>query len=174
MRIERIRLTRERADRDSLTGLLTRRAFLERVSQRMAEAKRHRRPLTICLIDLDHFKAVNDKHGNVAGDQVLAHLGRLMRERFRAEDLRCRWGGEEFAMAFVDEDVETARRVLQRVLDDFSRHVFGMDDGQPFSVTFSAGLAAFGPDGGRFEELIRRADDRLYEAKAAGRNRIAS
>jgi diguanylate cyclase (GGDEF)-like protein len=172
VRIDRIRLTRERADRDSLTGLLTRRAFMERISQRLAEARRNGRPLTLCLIDLDHFKLVNDTHGHAAGDQVLAQLGRLMTERFRVEDLRCRWGGEEFAIAFVDEDLRTARSVLQRVLEEFSRVDFGLDDSGSFHVTFSGGLAEFGPDGQKFDELVRIADERLYVSKESGRNRI--
>ncbi len=172
VRIDRIRLTRERADRDSLTGLLTRRAFMERISQRLAEARRNGRPLTLCLVDLDHFKLVNDTHGHAAGDQVLAQLGRLMTERFRVEDLRCRWGGEEFAIAFVDEDLRTARSVLQRVLEEFSQVEFGLDDSRSFNVTFSGGLAEFGRDGQKFDELVRIADERLYVSKASGRNRI--
>lgn len=172
VRIDRIRLTRERADRDSLTGLLTRRAFLERVSQRMAEAKRHNRSMSLCLIDLDEFKKINDIHGHIAGDQVLAQLGRLLRERFRAEDLRCRWGGEEFAIALVDEDIVTARRVLQRVLEEFDSLTFGQANQTPFKTSFSAGISELGVDGTCFDDLLRRADERLYRAKAAGRNRI--
>ncbi len=172
VRIDRIRLTRERADRDFLTGLLTRRAFMERISQRLAEARRNGRPMTLCIVDLDHFKLVNDTHGHAAGDQVLAQLGRLMTERFRVEDLRCRWGGEEFAIAFVDEDLRTARSVLQRVLDEFAEVEFGLDDSRAFHVTFSGGLAEFGRDGQKFDELVRVADERLYQSKDAGRNRI--
>lgn len=174
VRIERLSLLREQASVDMLTGLLTRRAFLQRVNGRLSEVKRSSRSLALCLIDLDHFKEVNDTHGHIAGDRVLSGLGRLLSNRFRMEDVRGRWGGEEFTVALVDEDAHTAELVLRRTLEEFSRMVFVGDDGEKFSVTFSAGVAVFPEDGGEFRSLLEVADRRLYEAKAAGRNRIVS
>lgn len=172
IRIERMRQHRDRADNDMLTGLLTRRAFLEQASLRMSESRRKNRPLALCLLDIDRFKHVNDTYGHVAGDRVLAQLGRLLRSRFRLEDLRCRWGGEEFAIVLVDEDAITARQVLQRVLTEFSDIRFHGDDGIDFQCTFSGGIAEMPVDAEKFEALMRVADERLYRSKIAGRNRI--
>lgn len=172
IRIERMRQHRDRADNDMLTGLLTRRAFLEQVSLRMSESRRKNRPLALCLLDIDRFKHVNDTYGHVVGDRVLAQLGRLLRSRFRLEDLRCRWGGEEFAIVLVDEDAITARQVLQRVLHEFSEIRFHSDDGIDFQCTFSGGIAEMPVDAEKFEALMRVADERLYRSKIAGRNRI--
>lgn len=177
VRIERLQLLREQASVDMLTGLLTRRPFLQRVNARLSEVRRGDRRLTIGLLDLDGFKAVNDTYGHIAGDRVLAGLGRLLANRFRLEDLRCRWGGEEFMVALVDlvdEEVGTAQLVLQRILDEFAAMVFVGDDGAQFSVTFSAGMAVFPDDGDDFRTLLSVADKRLYSAKEAGRNRIVA
>ena len=174
VRIERLRLLQEQASVDMLTGLLTRRAFLQRMNARLSEVRRASRSLALGLIDLDQFKHVNDTYGHVAGDRVLSGLGRLLANRFRMEDVRARWGGEEFVVALVDEDSHTAGRVLQRTLDEFGRMVFVGDNGEKFSVTFSAGVAVFPEDGDEFRALLEVADRRLYEAKARGRNQIVS
>jgi diguanylate cyclase (GGDEF)-like protein len=171
-RIERSRLMRQRADRDLLTGLLTRRAFLEAVAARISEVRRKGKPLAFCLLDLDHFKEVNDTHGHIAGDRVLAGLGRLLQNRFRFEDLRGRWGGEEFAIAIVNEDAATAKKVLERIQAEFESVVFEGADGEQFQVTFSAGIAQFPGDGKEADQLLKSADRRLYAAKDAGRNLI--
>jgi diguanylate cyclase (GGDEF)-like protein len=171
-RIERSRLMRQRADRDLLTGLLTRRAFLESVAARISEVRRKAKPLAFCLLDLDHFKQVNDTHGHIAGDRVLAGLGRLLQNRFRFEDLRGRWGGEEFAIAIVNEDAATAQRVLERIQTEFESMAFEGRDGEQFEVTFSAGIAQFPGDGKEADQLLKTADRRLYAAKDAGRNQI--
>lgn len=173
IRIERMRRHRERADVDLLTGLLTRRAFLEQVSLRISESRRKRREFALCIIDLDRFKEVNDVHGHLVGDKVLAQLGRLLKNRFRHEDLRCRWGGEEFAILLVDEGAVTARQVVHRVLEEFREITFHGDTGEEFHSTFSGGIAEFDTDSDQFEGLMRVADERLYQAKLAGRNRIA-
>lgn len=172
VRIERARLMRQRADRDVLTGLLTRRAFLESVAARISEVRRKGKPLAFCLLDLDHFKQINDTHGHIAGDRVLAGLGRLLQNRFRFEDLRGRWGGEEFAIAIVNEDAATAKKVLERIQKEFEAVEFEGADGQPFRVTFSAGIAQVPCDGQEADQLLKTADERLYAAKAAGRNQI--
>lgn len=174
VRIERLRLLREQAQVDMLTGLLTRRPFLHRVNARLSEVRRGGRDLALGLLDLDRFKEVNDTFGHIAGDRVLAALGRLLANRFRMEDLRARWGGEEFMVALVDEDADTAKRVLQRTLDEFSEMEFVGDEGERFGVTFSAGVAVFPDDGEDFRELLTVADRRLYEAKSGGRNQIVA
>ncbi len=171
-RLERVRLARERSERDALTGLYLRRPFLETLRARLGEARRQQRPLALCFLDVDHFKKVNDTYGHVAGDQVLSRLGRLLATRFRREDVRGRWGGEEFLVALTGETAERAKEILARTAAELAKVEFSSEQGQPFHVTFSAGIAEFPMQGEDAEALLREADARLYRAKANGRNRI--
>ena len=168
MRAERARLRRERVEKDSLTGLLLRGSFLAQVAARLAESRREGRALSVCLIDLDDFKRVNDTHGHLAGDRVLAGMGGLISSRFRAEDVRVRWGGEEFAVAFPGQPGDTIEAVIARLLAEFGAIAFAGDHGERFHASFSAGVATFPGDGRSVEELLRAADRRLYLAKRAG------
>jgi diguanylate cyclase (GGDEF)-like protein len=172
VRLERARLLRERAEKDALTGLLLRRAFLERARARMAEARRRDHRLTLCLLDVDHFKIINDSQGHLVGDRVLATLGSLLCERFRAEDLRGRWGGEEFILAFPGERGEAIERVLARALKEVAALEFTGEGGEHFRVTLSAGISSYPEDGGSLEALLQAADRRVYAAKQQGRNRV--
>ncbi|MFP2898924.1 diguanylate cyclase [Corallococcus sp. 4LFB] len=171
-RLERARLSRERTERDALTGLMLRRPFVEAVAARLSEARRGDRPLALCFLDVDHFKKVNDQHGHLAGDRVLMRLGRLLGARFRREDLRARWGGEEFVVALLGESAESAKEILSRTAEELAGMAFESDAGKTFHVTFSAGLAVAPQDGTTLDELLRAADARLYRAKENGRNRI--
>lgn len=171
-RVQRTRLFREQSSQDSLTGLLTRRAFGDVLSARLAEAERFKKHVSLCLIDLDRFKSINDTYGHAVGDRVLGAFGRLLLSRFRTEDLRGRWGGEEFAVAFFGEWGQSAREILSRATSEFSRMVFRGDANAPFQVTVSAGIATFPIDGRTVDDLMLAADRRLYDAKRAGRNRI--
>lgn len=173
VRLEHLQFIRERSDRDSLTGLWTRRGFIDQFHARLSEARRHQRGLALCLLDVDRFKEVNDTHGHLAGDNVLRQLGELLQERFRAEDLRGRWGGEEFTVVLVDQEAQRARQVLKRVLDEFASLRFHSSySGRIFQVTFSAGIAEFPRDGQDLESLISAADGRLLRAKGSGRQAI--
>ena len=172
-RLDRARLVRERVDTDPHSGLLRRQAFLERLAAILSGARRKGRIATLCLIDLDRFKAVNDTHGHLAGDDVIAGFGRLLRSRFRREDARGRWGGEEFIAAFGEEDAETMGAAIRRILDEFGKVSFEGRNG-PFHVTFSAGMAEFPADGHDARELIAAADRRLYIAKAGGRAQVVT
>lgn len=171
-RIERAEVLRVASELDTLTGLPLRRVFVRSLEARISAATRRGSNLALTLIDLDQFKLINDTHGHLAGDHVLAELGATLDARFRSEDLRCRWGGEEFLIAFPDTNAATVRLVMERVLSEFSSHRFTSDSGADFSVTFSAGVAELPDDGVSLEPLIRAADVRLYEAKRAGRARI--
>lgn len=170
--IERSRMMRERADRDPLTGLLTRRALLESLAARLSEVSRKKQNLAFCLLDLDHFKRINDTHGHLAGDRVLAGLGRLLQNRFRVEDLRGRWGGEEFVVVMANEGMHNARTILERIRREFAELDFQAVNGENFRVSFSAGIAEFPTHGRDVEAIFSTADRHLYAAKAAGRNRI--
>ncbi len=171
-RLERARLSKERSERDALTGLLLRRPFVDGLRTRLAEANRQQRPLAVCFLDVDHFKQVNDRYGHLAGDRVLTRLGRLLGARFRREDVRGRWGGEEFVVALLGETAGSAKEILSRTAAELSGMTFDSDTGEPFRITFSAGIAVTPGDGDSVEELLRAADARLYKAKANGRNRI--
>jgi diguanylate cyclase (GGDEF)-like protein len=170
--VDRRQLLMARLEKDALTGLPLRRAFMERLRSRLSEAFRKNQQIAICLFDLDGFKALNDEYGHLAGDRVLLIVGRLLSTRFRDEDLRARWGGEEFALAFPGETIEKIRRGVEQVLRELQAIEFVGDNGQPFHASFSAGLAEYPKDGTSIEALLRAADARLYEAKALGKGRV--
>ncbi|MDP3505636.1 MAG: response regulator [Myxococcales bacterium] len=169
---ERMRLLRDRADKDPLSGLMLRRAFVEALQRPLATCAREKKPLSLVLLDIDHFKKVNDTWGHLAGDRVIAGLGELLRRRFRVEDLRARWGGEEFVLVFPGQGQEFAVQAAQRLLREFSELRFPADDGQPFGATFTAGVAESPADGNSIATLIRSADSHLYAGKREGRNRV--
>lgn len=172
LRLERAKLLKERGDRDILSGLLLRRAFAEQLNALVSESSRHAFVFSLCFLDVDHFKRVNDTYGHQAGDAVLAHLGHLLSQRFRVEDLRGRWGGEEFVLAFPHATADVMRGAIARVLEEFRTTEFEGEAGEKFTVTFSAGMASFPDDGKTAKELLQVADRRLYAAKDGGRNII--
>lgn len=174
VRLERARLLKERADRDILTGLYLRRAFMEQLNALISEADRYNLNFTVALLDIDHFKKVNDTYGHLAGDRVLSYFGQLLKRRFRVEDLRGRWGGEEFIVALRHEGKPTTMGALGRVKDELFSNDFKGDHGEEFRVSFTAGLATFPVDGKTIESLVHAADSRLYKGKERGRNTIIS
>jgi diguanylate cyclase (GGDEF)-like protein len=172
VRLDRRRLLRETTERDPLTRCMSRGALLDALASRLSEARRHSRTLSLALLDLDRFKRINDTYGHVVGDHVLMGLGRLLTARFRLEDLRGRWGGEEFVIAFPNEPAATAAVVLSRVLEEFGKLPFQSEKGEKFFVSFSAGVSSFPADGDSVDALIRAADKRLYDAKRGGRAHV--
>jgi diguanylate cyclase (GGDEF)-like protein len=174
LRLARARVFRQLAHEDTLTGLLTREAFSAAAARRVAEATRHGRPLSIVMLDLDRFKYVNDQHGHLAGDRVLRAFGNLLKQRFRVEDFRGRWGGEEFVMALSDTTAESTTQAVERALDEFRALCFEGDSEELFCCSFSAGIAQLPDDGVSLNALMQCADLRLYAAKAAGRSRVMS
>jgi diguanylate cyclase (GGDEF)-like protein len=174
VRLLRRRLLREMTERDPLTHCLSRRALLDSFASRLSEARRHGGALSVALLDLDRFKLVNDTYGHLVGDQVLMRLGALLNERFRLEDLRGRWGGEEFAIVFPSAPPAAAVAVLSRVLEEFRQVSFLSERGERFFVTFSAGISSFPADGTSVHALLRAADQRLYDAKRGGRGHVAA
>ncbi len=165
---ERLREERELALTDPLTGLPNRLAYEERIAQEHARWKRFATPLSLVVVDVDHFKAINDRYGHRAGDKVLRALGRLLRGRLRETDLAARYGGEEFVLVLPGADREAAAAVA----DEIRRAVAGYGfhyQGEPVRVTVSCGVAAFG-EGDTPERVFERADAALYAAKAAGRD----
>lgn len=173
-RVERVQMLRARADVDSLTGLSLRHVFLTALEARLSEANRRGSTVAFCLLDLDHFKAVNDTHGHLAGDRALVQVGQLLSRRFRGVDLRCRWGGEEFALALPGSNSLSMRSVMERLLEELSQIPIPADDGSTFHITFSAGVAEYPADGATADDLVKAADARLYAAKEAGRARVCN
>ena len=172
VQLDRARLLKDRSDRDPLSGLLLRRAFLDASQRALAGCSRAGTPLSVALIDIDHFKSINDRYGHSVGDQVIAALGELLLRRFRTEDLRCRWGGEEFLLAFPGQTAEFATMAARRLLQEFASAPFVTETGETFQVTFTAGVSAYPQDGSSLLALVRKADEALYAGKSAGRNQV--
>jgi two-component system cell cycle response regulator len=156
---------------DSLTGLANRRFILSQLGAQVSGARRHGRPLSVAIIDIDHFKAVNDTHGHDAGDRVLVAVATALAGHLRAEDQLGRLGGEEFLAVLPDTDAAAAERVTEKLRCESGLAVVDYE-GADLAVTVSIGVATW--DGEAPEVLLRRADDALYAAKAAGRDRALS
>jgi diguanylate cyclase (GGDEF)-like protein len=169
-RVQRARTITSFMIRDSLTGLLNHTAIEEQLERELGLQQRHDGVLSYALIDLDHFKQVNDHYGHAAGDKVIRGLSRLLRQRFRQTDLLGRYGGEEFVVVLPASDATLAARLLEEVRNDFSRIQFTAAD-KAFTVSFSAGIASAPPYNSAFT-LQEEADRALYRAKQAGRNQI--
>lgn len=157
--------------RDSLTGLPNRAAFHEAFDKAAAFSIRNKQSLSVGIIDLDHFKTVNDRHGHPAGDAVLVAAAKLFKDKFRASDFVARWGGEEFVVFFPNTDVEKANHAMTTALDAIRASPILIPSGESIPITFSAGIAAW-TEFTSADEAISEADRHLYIAKANGRNRI--
>ncbi|WP_255989416.1 diguanylate cyclase [Chitinolyticbacter albus] len=155
---------------DELTGIYNRRHIVERLRQEEARSERDSHPFCVCLIDIDYFKDVNDRHGHQAGDEVLRIVAQTAREVIRETDCVGRYGGEEFLLLLAGTDLEGARVTAERLRTATEALVFAQI-GADFRVTISLGLAGHYP-GEHIELTISRADAALYRAKAAGRNRV--
>lgn len=157
---------------DELTGLPNRRAFLQRFDDEIARARRYHSPLTLALLDLDHFKSINDSFGHAAGDDILQLVSRHMKAIFRYHDIAARYGGEEFAVLFPNTNIEGASLALNKLQERMGNDVCIIDNNEEIPVpSFSAGLALFNGEEDP-EDLIQRADTALYDAKNCGRCRI--
>jgi diguanylate cyclase (GGDEF)-like protein len=175
-RLERVRLFRELADTDPLTGLANRRRMAEEFERLRNLAERYRQPLSLALLDIDHFKRVNDEHGHSAGDLVLRRLARHLTGEFRGEDIVARWGGEEIAIVVFGMSRSDGVRRMRGTLERFRSTPIDIADrgaATTLHVTFSAGVAELGMDGNDLSGLVRSADAALYRAKHAGRARVA-
>ena len=152
---------------DDLTGLLNRRSLREKLLEAIAGAS----PFGLAFVDVDHFKAINDKWGHLAGDTVLSRLAETIVAHLGRGDFCGRWGGEEFLMLFPGRSAAAMTQIAERLREDVAnlRHAGG--DGATFSVTISLGLTVSGA-GQSLEALLNRADAALYQAKESGRNRV--
>jgi diguanylate cyclase (GGDEF)-like protein len=163
----------EMAIKDPLTGLLNRREALNRLKEEIARAERYGTPLSLILIDIDHFKQVNDTYGHGAGDQVLMELARIMPITLREYDIICRYGGEEFLVVTPETSIDTTREVAERLRCTIEDLELELDADTRIGVTISCGVSALRKDES-LERFITRADEALYRAKSEGRNRVAA
>lgn len=162
---------RQLATTDSLTGLANRRSLLESVEQMWSAWLRYRRPLSLAMIDIDHFKQINDTHGHDIGDKVIQHITQLLSEGIRSEDMLGRYGGEEFALALPFQDSSEAAIGLRRMMANIRETPF-VYQGLTLPVTVSMGVAAAAPSMQSYMDLFRASDEALYQAKRAGRDQV--
>jgi diguanylate cyclase (GGDEF)-like protein len=166
----------ESATYESLTGLLRREGILEALEREHQRALRYRRPLTIGMADLDHFKQINDRHGHLVGDALLKRLAQTLQGELRSTDAIGRYGGEEFLLVLPETDLAAAARVAEKIRLAVERSGLPLEDGTQLHATVSIGLASVSeqPDGSlpTVRDLIAAADRALYQAKRAGRNRV--
>jgi two-component system cell cycle response regulator len=160
------------AEVDQLTQLANRHKSTELLTHFLGLAHREHMPLSLVVVDIDHFKQVNDRFGHATGDEVLQRLGATLRRSFRDEDVVARWGGEEFVVGMYATGTGDSVTRMYRALDAVRREVFVGLDGAEFEVTFSAGVAEFPRNGLDLQALYRSADEALYSAKDAGRARV--
>ena len=163
-------------DHDILTGLANRRLFDSHLEAEIQRADRTQADLSLVMLDIDNFKAVNDNYGHQVGDQVLARLGSLLARSLRTYDVAARIGGEEFCLILPGASAWRAKNLANRILGAFRNEKFTTHEGAVFSVTFSAGVATApaGSKGTSSQELVAQADSALYFAKREGKNRIAT
>lgn len=164
----------ENAAHDPLTGLFNRRYFERRLREECAHAKRHRRPFAIVMVDLDHFKLVNDTYGHEDGDRVLRHISEVIQAQLREDDVSCRYGGEEFVLLLRGTTGPAARVVANRLRANLAAQPLPLGPKNELRhVTFSGGVAA-ADDRNAYnaDDIVSRADAALYRAKKAGRNRV--
>ena len=167
-KIERYRALRRSMQHDSLTGLLNHGTSKERLATAVNLASTKDSQLSVAMIDIDHFKKVNDKYGHPMGDRVIRSLAWLLRQRLRKTDLVGRYGGEEFLVILPGSDADQAFEILDRIRRDFNLIKYAFEDTW-FDATFSAGVSQF-PSKANTEALIKDADEALYDAKHGGRN----
>jgi len=155
---------------DKLTGLLNRQAFSILIDKTLADYRRYPRPISVLMVDVDHFKSINDQHGHTVGDQVLSQVALQFRKHLRAADFAVRWGGEEFLVVLNGCALEQATQLAEKLRQNIEQSTFKAN-GQPIRVTISIGVSQY--SGEEFcEAAINRADAGLYAAKHGGRNRV--
>ncbi|RMH39468.1 MAG: GGDEF domain-containing protein [Deltaproteobacteria bacterium] len=158
---------------DGLTQVYNKRYFLETLEREIGRAERYRRDLSLIIFDIDHFKKINDTYGHLAGDHVLKHLALVIRSRIRREDILSRYGGEEFAIILPEIDRHNATQFAEKIRRLIEKAVFRFEETE-IPVTISIGVASWSPEYADASEFIKAADDKLYEAKMQGRNRVMS
>lgn len=161
-----------RAINDGLTELLTQNYFIEKLQHELLFAHRYKTSTALIMIDVDHFKAINDTHGHQVGDAVLKHLGAILRDTAHPIGSAARYGGEEFAILFPQTGRTRAKDIGTHILKAIQQASFDSEEYKGIQVTVSMGIAVFPEDGSNVSQLLGVADSNLYRAKASGRNRL--
>lgn len=167
-----MRRLEELAMTDSLTGVRNRRCFMQVAALEFERATRHARPMAVVLIDVDHFKAINDRHGHQCGDQALIEIARACQGTLRKTDLLARFGGEEFIVLLPETGQREAVRLAERMRNAVAAELRLPDQPRPGAVTISLGAVALSRSTPTLDILIQAADQALYDAKRSGRNRV--
>lgn len=163
---------KEKVRTDHLTGMYNVRHLQDALDQEIERTKRTGQPTALVILDLDHFKSVNDSHGHVVGDQALKHVAGIIQESIRRLDIPCRYGGEEFAIILPSTSHRPATLVAERIRENVEKSRLDLGD-TVLNFTVSVGLDSYTNQSGENAwEFIERADKLLYEAKMAGRNRV--
>jgi diguanylate cyclase (GGDEF)-like protein len=168
----RVAQTWVQATIDPLTGIANRQTVLTRVDEELARATRYHRPLSLILVDIDHFKRCNDTHGHISGDAILRHVAQLIAANVRAVDLAGRYGGEEFLIVLPETDPDAAASLAEKLRRIVAGTELRLPDGNVVAVTLSAGVAGGLGDVLRSDALVRDADAAMYSAKALGRDQV--
>jgi len=164
-------LAEEHASKDELTNLYNRRAFFEQGKQLFKQARRYPQHISVMMIDIDHFKSINDNHGHTVGDNVLKAIGGLLQNTVREADILARIGGEEFAVILPQTGVEEASNLAERIRQRIEA-VDIQHDTLQIKITASFGIAACMAEGDDLDRMLTKADDALYIAKKKGRNQV--
>jgi diguanylate cyclase (GGDEF)-like protein len=164
----------EQSIRDPLTGLYNRRFLEDSLIRELSRARRKTHPLSIILLDIDHFKRVNDTFGHGAGDMVLRRLGLVLQAYVRESDIACRVGGEEFSVLLPEGPLQIATQRAEDIRKAVNELTLKHEEQDLGTVTVSLGVATFPDHGTTADALIRAADQVLYDAKRKGRNRVVS
>lgn len=163
-----------RADHDGLTRIHNRRAFDERLIDELRRHQRYRHAMSLLMVDIDHFKGINDRYGHLVGDHVLREVGRILSETLRSTDFTARYGGEEFVVILPQTAEEQARVLAERLRGAIAEARF-VHEGEVFSITVSVGVSAMQPGAlTRRKDLLEKADKALYQAKHLGRNQVCT
>lgn len=165
LEVERLSVT------DPLTGLRNRRGFMGEAQRGVDMAIRHRRPLSVLMLDIDHFKRVNDTYGHAAGDRVLAGIALICRSHLRTTDLLARFGGEEFCFLFPETTAKNGQLLADRLRASIAAATFETES-EGLSITVSIGISECTGERDTLEKLLARSDEALYRAKNSGRNRV--
>lgn len=161
------------ANIDALTHIPNRLALEQFLTETFTQARKNSLPFSLLILDIDHFKSVNDTHGHIAGDQVLVEVTRILNRQFRSSDIFARYGGEEFVAGLPGIDLESAVQVAERARKAVETSPISIENNAFLNVTISIGISSIRDSDKDYQDIIERSDKALYEAKDSGRNRIA-
>ncbi|OOY85378.1 hypothetical protein BOW14_10485 [Solemya velum gill symbiont] len=171
---QRQKQLQEQARTDPLTGINNRRQFYRLGEPEVDRSHRYGRPLSLLILDADHFKQVNDTYGHGVGDHILIALATGLEQSLRSSDIPARFGGEEFVVLMPETPSDTANEIAERLRAMVAERIVVTSTGERVSVTISIGVSSLQPEDTDLDQMIKRADRALYRAKEAGRNRVES